>query len=209
PVPTEGFHKLVYEKRCLTCHNIRGEGGTFAPPWDPEGSKLKASWVANFLQTPDIIRPILQQMPKLGITEEEAKSAVDFIESNFTMPPFGITEKEAQIAKDYIKESFVVGDVPTDLFKEGEVNETRAEKGKKFYDEYGCNACHAIGPVGGVIGPSLTNAGDRLEPNWVYWHLKNSRHAALDTVEPLFKLTDAEITNLVHFLMTCTKKGTS
>lgn len=208
PVPTEGFPKLVYEKRCLTCHNIGGEGGTYAPPWDPVGSKLKADWIADFLQKPNIIRPILQQMPKLGITEEEAKSAVDFIESNFTMPPFGITEEEAQTAKDYIKKSFVIGDVPTDLFSGG-VDEGRAGKGKKFYDGYGCNACHAIGPVGGVIGPALTNAGDRLEPNWMFWHLKDSRHAMLDTVEPRFDFTDDEITNLVHFLMSCTEKGTS
>ncbi|HLG30929.1 MAG TPA: c-type cytochrome [Candidatus Brocadiales bacterium] len=206
PVPTEGFPKLVYEIRCLTCHNFRGEGGTYAPPWDIVGSKLKEDWMRNFLKSPDVIRPILQQMPRFGITEEEAEVAVSHIKTNYTMPTFGLTEKEVNIATEFIKKEFVAKEIP-DLFKE--VDEKRAAAGEKFFNDYGCNTCHAIGPVGGVIGPNLTKVGDRLEPNYIYWHLKNPNHAALDTVEPHYKLTDEEIANLVHFMMSCTAKGTS
>ncbi|MBI2560803.1 MAG: cytochrome c [Planctomycetes bacterium] len=186
PVPTEDFPKLVYEIRCLTCHNISGNGGTFAPELTNIGSKLKDSWLVDFLKTPDIIRPILQQMPKFSLTDEEAR-----------------------IATDYIKKNFISGEIPTDLFKEEAVNEEKAAAGKTFFYDYGCNTCHAIGPEGGVIGPNLAKAGDRLEPNYVYWHLKNPQHAALDTAEPRYKLTEEEIANLVHFLMSCTDKGTS
>lgn len=60
PAPKEGFAKLVYEKRCLTCHNISGEGGTFASPWDYDGSKLAESGIDNFMGNPDAIGSILQ-----------------------------------------------------------------------------------------------------------------------------------------------------
>lgn len=188
PIPTEGFPKLVYEIRCLTCHNFFGEGGTYAPELTFRGSEVKGDWIVDFLQAPDIIRPILQQMPKFNLSEEEAKIAADYIKKNF------------------------VSEIQAGLFTETTVNKEKAEAGKAFFYDYGCNACHAVGAVGGVIGPNLDSAGDRLEPNSMYAHLKDPRHADpgdLDSAEPDYKLTDEEITNLVHFLMTLTKKGTS
>lgn len=183
-VPTEGFAKLVYKARCLTCHNIRGEGGTYAPELTFAGSKLTREWIVDFLERPDIIRPIRQQMPRFYLTEEEAK-----------------------IAANYIKKNFVSKEISTDLFKETKGDEERIEKGKKFFYDYGCNACHAAGSLGGVIGPNFGRVGDRLEPGYIYSHLKDPQHAGLDTAEPRYNLTDEEITNLVHFLLTYTEKG--
>lgn len=43
------------------------------------------------------------------------------------------------------------------------------EEGKHLYsNKYGCNACHSIGDVGGMVGPALDRAGFRLNDTWVY-----------------------------------------
>jgi mono/diheme cytochrome c family protein len=44
-----------------------------------------------------------------------------------------------------------------------------AEEGKHLYsNKYGCNGCHSIGDVGGLVGPALDRAGFRLNDTWVY-----------------------------------------
>ncbi len=43
------------------------------------------------------------------------------------------------------------------------------EEGKHlFSNKYGCNGCHSIGDVGGLVGPALDRAGFRLNDTWVY-----------------------------------------
>lgn len=43
------------------------------------------------------------------------------------------------------------------------------EEGKHLYsNKYGCNGCHSIGDVGGLVGPALDRAGFRLNDTWVY-----------------------------------------
>ena len=39
--PTNEFEKLLNDVECMTCYNLQGNGGTFAPELTHEGSKLK------------------------------------------------------------------------------------------------------------------------------------------------------------------------
>ncbi len=177
---TEGtFAHLLNDIRCMTCHNIQGEGGSFAPELTHEGSKLKRTWIKGFLQKPDIIRPLLKQMPKFNITENEAEKAVEFIE-----------------------EYFVNDDIPVDKYVESQPTDDEIAKGKEFYDLKGCRSCHAI-KEGGIVGPTLKRVGDRLENGFIFHHLKNPHLEVPDGVEPNFQLSNDEATALTHFLMSC------
>nr|MBC8551373.1 c-type cytochrome [Candidatus Brocadiales bacterium] len=80
---TNKFEKLLNDIRCMTCHNIQGHGGAFAPELTHEGSKLKGEWIKGFIERPDIIRPLLKQMPKFNLTSEEAQTGADFVEEYF------------------------------------------------------------------------------------------------------------------------------
>ena len=81
--PTNEFEKLLNDIKCMTCHNIQGNGGTFAPELTHEGSKLKGTWIKGFIEKPDIVRPLLKQMPKFNLTSEEAQTGADFVEEYF------------------------------------------------------------------------------------------------------------------------------
>ncbi|MCR4291157.1 MAG: cytochrome c [Candidatus Scalindua sp.] len=176
---TNKFEKLLNDIRCMTCHNIQGHGGSFAPELTHEGSKLKGEWIKGFIETPDIIRPLLKQMPKFNLTSEEAQTGADFIEEYFVSDEF-------------------------DLGSFANVNPTEEEinKGKELYEAKGCKACHTI-QVGGIVGPNLKRVGDRMENGFIFFHLKDPHHETPDAVEPNYNLSDEEATALTHYLMSC------
>lgn len=179
-----GFEKLAYEIRCLTCHRIQDKGGTYAPNLTFVGSKIKMGWEKEFLQAPDIIRPLSQQMPKFNLTEEDAKAATDFMDKNL-------------IAKEALLNPFMEGAPSPEIVAAGE---------KLFYDK-GCNTCHAEGTKGGgVVGPNLGTVGDRLQPAYILHHLKNPQQANPQGVEPNFGLSEDELKVLVGFLVDHGKK---
>ena len=180
--PTNEFEKLLNDIRCMTCHNVQGNGGTFAPELTHEGSKLKRSWIKGFVETPDIIRPLLQQMPKFNLTSEEAETAANFVE-----------------------EFFVSGEFLLDKFADIKSTEEEISKGKELYEAKGCKTCHTI-EGGGVVGPNLKRVGDRLENGFIFFHLKDPHHETPDAVEPNYNLTDEEATAITHFLMSCKSK---
>jgi mono/diheme cytochrome c family protein len=180
--PTNDFEKLLNDIKCMTCHNVQGNGGTFAPELTHEGSKLKGSWIQGFVETPDIIRPLLKQMPKFNLTSEEAETAANFVE-----------------------EFFVSEEIPLDKFADVGPIEEQINKGKELYDARGCKTCHTIAS-GGIVGPNLKRVGDRLENGFIFFHLKDPHHETPDAVEPNYNLTDEEATALTHFLMSCKSK---
>ncbi|CAG1022116.1 hypothetical protein DOJK_01453 [Patescibacteria group bacterium] len=174
-----GFEKLLYEIRCLTCHRIQDKGGSYAPNLTFTGSKIKMSWEREFLQAPDIIRPLSQQMPKFNLTEEDAVVATEFIEKNLL-----------------IKEAL------PDFYKEGAPSAEVIASGEKLFYDKGCNTCHAEGTKGGgVVGPNLATVGDRLQSSYILYHLKNPQQVNPQGVEPNFGLSDDELKQLVGFLV--------
>lgn len=170
------FNKLLNEIRCLTCHRMKGIGGHFAPDLSRAGSKLKDTWELDFLQRPNPVRPLLKQMPKFNLSEEEAKLAVEFIET--------------VLVSDEI--------TPLDI----KIDESLVEKGKELFYAKGCNTCHTVGNKGGIVGPNLNQAGTRLETGYIMFHIMDPQKANPGAVEPNFGLTEVEATSITHFLMT-------
>ena len=180
----DGFEKVLYEIRCLSCHMIQKKGGTYAPNLTMVGSKIKMDWESNFLQSPDIIRPLSQQMPKFNLTEDDAKQAIGFMEKylvNNTLSP--------------------------SAFDKEQPSPEVVSAGEKLFYEKGCNTCHAESEkIGGVVGPHLGTVGERLQPAYILYHLKNPQEANPRAVEPNFTLNDEELKDLVGFLVNHVRK---
>ncbi|MFQ5797613.1 MAG: c-type cytochrome [Bacteroidota bacterium] len=181
--PSGGFFGLLNDVRCLTCHTIAGKGGDYAPELTFEGSKLKFGWITDFLAAPDIIRPLSQQMPRFNLTEQEAETAARFIEENFLRADMNL--------------EVTINANPT---------RSKIEAGEKIYSGKGCHACHAIQGEGGAVGPDLTTVGDRLEPEYIFFHLKHPNRAVPFSPEPNYGLSDEEALALTYFLMSRRKQ---
>ena len=78
-----------------------------------------------------------------------------------------------------------------------------AARGKQLYtNKYGCNACHRVGDVGGIVGPALDRAGFRLNPAWVYRWIKYPQAMKAETRMPNLGLNDEDAKAVVAYLST-------
>jgi mono/diheme cytochrome c family protein len=79
----------------------------------------------------------------------------------------------------------------------------QVEMGKKLYtDTYGCNGCHSINDVGGLVGPTLDRAGFRLNPTWIYRWIRNPQAMKKRTRMPNLGASDADARALTYYLGT-------
>lgn len=183
-VPPQGntMDWIAHDVRCLSCHTIEGRGGTYAPDLTNVGSRLQADWVREFVQRPDLVRPLSQQMPKFNLSEEEAKAVVEYITTRRI-------------------DSRIPAEIPG-----GPVNERDVEQGREAFRSRGCAACHSTGEgPGGAVGPSLLSVATRLRPGYIWYHLKNPHSVNPYSAEPDYGLSDEEARFLAAYLST--KKG--
>ena len=82
----------------------------------------------------------------------------------------------------------------------------------KFERDYGCTACHqtinlAGKPRGGVSGPSLVDAGNRLNADWIFRWLMNPYAYVLKGRMPVYKIKPDEVILIVKYIMTQKKES--
>lgn len=182
PQPTPapgGFDFLAYDLRCLSCHAIEGRGGTYAPDLSGVGSRLQEPWVRNFVASPDMIRPLSQQMPKFNLTAEEARTIASYLSATRVAPA-------------------IPADIPG-----GQVTAEEIQRGRESFRGRACFACHNAGAgAGGVVGPDLAIAAERLKPGYIFFHLKDPHGVNPYTAEPDYGLSDEEARALAGFMRT-------
>lgn len=78
-----------------------------------------------------------------------------------------------------------------------------AEEGKNLYfNQYGCNGCHSIEDVGGLVGPALDRAGFRLNDTWVYRWIRYPQGVKKHTRMPNLGLDDHDARAVTAYLET-------
>ena len=156
--------KLFQAKKCQECHYTSGPAKekTIAdqiakkgPELWYAGSKFQKEWLGKWLQDPKPIRSLKYNSlteknagnhPKLAAPD--AVAMTDFLMS--------LTSKEV---------------------KEGVIKPKVTPKGRLIFTKnMPCSGCHQFpgkGFLGGMNGPSLVDAGERLNPDWVFAYLKD------------------------------------
>lgn len=179
PPSPGGFEFLAYDLRCLTCHSIEGRGGTYAPDLTGEGSRLREGWIARFVESPDTIRPLLQQMPK-----------------------FNLTQEEATIIARYMTSARLDPEIPQAI-PGGPVNPEETSRGREAFRTRRCLSCHSVEEEpGGVVGPDLRNVADRLRPEYIWYHLTKPHAVNPYSPEPELGLSEEEARDLAAYLST-------
>jgi mono/diheme cytochrome c family protein len=181
----------LFEKyNCLGCHHLAGQGGTIAPNLAYEGSKARGDWLLSFLKQPHQIRPLMQAR----------------------MPTFPLTEQEAVDLRDYIMTAFLDERVPKAAQVAQAITPDLAAQGEKLYwEKYPCFTCHQIqGKTGGAaVGPDLTDAWKRLNPDWMVQWIKNPQAFDPATLMPNLGVADTEAIALVAYLESVSRQMTA
>lgn len=180
PPPRPGsFAFLTYDLRCLSCHAIDGRGGTYAPDLTGAGSRLQEAWIAQFVRSPDIIRPLSQQMPRFNLTADEAKTIASYV---------SVSRRNPRIPAE------IAG---------GPITPKEIQHGREVFRAKGCLSCHNVGEgAGGVVGPSLDSVGDRLKAGYVSYHLRDPHAVNPYSAEPEYALSDEDARALAAYVST-------
>jgi len=191
--PLGEFAKLVDDVKCLDCHTIQGVGKDFAPDLSIEGSKVQEQWLRDFLEKPDVIRPILKQMPQFKLGNKQ-----QMIQGN-------LSHNDIETIVQYFNNVLISNEIPEKLPDNGLDPAEQIERGEIIYTAKGCIGCHQIGENGGAIGPNLTNVGTRLTEGYIFKHLENPQVLIPNIIEPNYKFSEDERINLTQYLMSLIK----
>ena len=175
--PQGQFGLLFRKYRCISCHEVFGEGGELSTaPLDINGSQIKKDWLFNYLKKPYAVRVnVIPRMPRFRMTDEEAKYMTDYIKAVFV---------DDSIPEDFEKQ-FLSGDI---------------DRGKDIFEEKGCISCHILGKGGGYVGPQLNDVGNRLKSGWIFKWLMNPQLYKPDTIEPNYGFSEDEARALSAYL---------
>jgi mono/diheme cytochrome c family protein len=192
---------VLEKKGCGSCHRLHSKEkntSSTAPDLYYAGNKFQSKWLRQFLKNPDVIRPA-------GfITDPGLLQAED-------LPPHpSFTEQEAitlteQLISLKISKPALVGAEP---LSKG----LRAKIKYQFERTFGCISCHQslnlAGKVrGGISGPSLVDAGNRLQADWIADWLNRPEVYKMNGRMPRYKMDSTTLDQLTRFLMTLKKEN--
>lgn len=188
--------QAVFEaKGCTECHYTEGPArektiddqlAKTGPELWYAGSKFQEEWLAAWLADPQPIRP----MKFNSLTEENPG------------------DHPALSGDEVASVSEFLMSLTSDEVEEGAVKPKKSPKGRQiFTKKMPCSGCHQYpgrrGKVtGGRTGPSLVNAGERLNPDWILAYLQKPKVFKPVKMMPIFVglLSDKDMLNVAKYV---------
>ncbi|MGH1363505.1 MAG: c-type cytochrome [Calditrichia bacterium] len=134
---------------CAGCHLAElPPAENSAPNLSLTGSRVKQEWLKHYLEKPTALR-------RAGYRPG----------SGGRMPDFKLSNEEVQQLTTYLMQQTI--DLPKAIYitKAAPYQQSRARK--LLSDKLPCLGCHQLDGNGGVIGPDLSIAGRRLNPDYI------------------------------------------
>ncbi len=185
------------EKGCTQCHRIAAEQPfekRKAPDLFYAGEKFQAGWLQEFLTQPVVIR-------KAGFS-----GAPGFLKGEAaTVAHPALSAEEAQAMSRFLL-TLKVSDASAAKTEVEPLSKGQRVKAKILFERnFGCIACHeginlAGKPRGGVSGPSLADAGNRLQAGWVLKWLQSPETYLEKSRMPRYDLDDATALTLTRYI---------
>ena len=188
----------ITSKECRSCHrfSLNEKYSNKGPDLFYAGNKYYQNWLENFLQSPAVIREFVYSSQS-GLLEKKTKA---------TRPHIFLTKGESKRVSNFLMTLQVPG------LEMGKVDKKKLSKGERsqgkilFERNFGCISCHRalnlVGKVrGGVSGPSMVNAGLRLNPDWVFNWLKNPKKFFSESGMPLYDLNEETTVLITKYIL--------
>jgi len=197
----------IMQNKCVSCHNVAGPApGTFtellerkAPDLFYAGSKFNRPWLFEWLQNPTAIRPA-GVMFLNHIVNQDGKDQID--EATVKLCASKLSVEEAEGVTDFMMT------LTDPAMKTGIIDPTQKFRIPKAYNLFAkrmpCIACHGVmrgkREMGGTSGPDLTEAGERLNPDWIYARIEDPQYWDPKTWMPRIEMSHNKRELLTLFL---------
>ena len=135
---TDEGRALFGELRCVTCHAVKGRGGTMGPELTHVGDKVRRAWLFSYLKDPHRVQPDTPML-QYRLTDEQLRDLTAFLLDEYRSsetpesPPAAYQDARAVAA------------------------------GRAVFEKRGCPSCHQLPGISEStrIGPSLAGIADR------------------------------------------------
>lgn len=184
--------ELFLQHRCARCHqdapgaSPSPESEAMGPSLKRIGSRLRASWLADWIKDPKAQRstalmPIVFHGSK---SADEASSVAAFL---------------ASLREDPVEQQKL------------ETSDEQRDRGKKLFESFHCDACHLVSEPAKAdrIHMSLSHVGDKFQPGQLVRYLQNPEAHYSWTRMPNFNLSAEEAGQLAAFLIPPKSPGQS
>lgn len=198
----------IVSKQCAGCHalerpdydglGIEERGQRKGPPLYYAGNKYRGDWLKSWLQAPARIHPAGYFPPSNTIATENG----DVVDASALPQHMALGAEDADSVTGYLMslrphDELIAGEpyqAGTVAMRMGQLDFRRFK---------GCNACHQdeLGS-GGVSGPELYTAGDRLDPRYIVSFIRNPTLWDRHSMMPIQEMNDAAIHKLADYLNT-------
>ena len=197
----------LVSERCASCHNLTGPAPRTiqgvvdrkAPDLFYAGSKFNRAWLVEWLQGPTAIR----RAGVMFLNHVATERGKDRIAEGTVKPcPAKLSREQAEAAADHLM-TLQDPAMKTEVVDIGKkLSKPRAFR--LFTKQLPCIGCHRIKigkrQMGGISGPDLTNAGDRLNPDWIYARIENPQYWDPKTWMPRIEMSHKKREMLTLFV---------
>lgn len=203
-LPAQADGTDVLKTQCAACHALTAPADTSidhlwerkAPDLYAAGVKFQRDWLEQWLRDPKPIRPAGYPYFKNVVPGKEH----DEVDPSKLQPHPKLDAATATAAADALMTMKPQGIVEEGLYK-GQAPNMRLGA-LAFVKLRGCSSCHqGAGGEGGLSGPELTDAGRRLQPDFIASYIRNPQKIDPHVWMPVLKMTDQDIQRLTGYLV--------
>lgn len=196
------------QKNCAACHAISrpaAPAGGIDRIWNRKapdlfyaGRKFRREWLVSWLQDPSPVRPGGVFYRRFAKT---SPSGADVVPPNALPPHPRLAKADAEKAADALMAlTDDGGALEAGLYKGGTPNVRFGKLG--FTKLRGCGGCHRYTPKkGGVSGPELHTAGDRLQADYIASYIVNPQGFDAGVWMPKLDLSEQDVQRLTGYLL--------
>jgi len=178
------------EKNCMGCHTILGEGAYYAPELTLAYTRRGEAWLKIFLKDPQAMYPGQRKMIQYDFTDEEIDDVISFLKWIGEIDTNGFPAEP----------DLVIGTAQAAPAASAPAAGNAAAP--PVYFSSVCVGCHAVGGVGGVVGPALDGvAGRYTDPELREW-LSDPQSVKPGTTMPDLNLSSSDLDAVTAYLMT-------
>lgn len=195
----------LLKSQCSACHALTPPADNSqdrvrdrkAPDLYYAGVKFERAWLVEWLQKPSAIRPAGYPYFKSVAPGEKH----DEVDKSKLKEHLRLSKDDANAAADALMAlKGPEGLVEAGLFKDEKPNLRMGEMA--FVKLRGCSACHqGKGGEGGMSGPALTDAGKRLQPDFIASYVKNAQKIDPHVWMPAQNVTDQDVQRLTAYIV--------